>query len=111
MSVTCFIRHEIGPFQRAAFKGCAEASARAIPRCGGDLIGYFLPHEGSNDVGWGLVGFDGMAACERDRARLRDGAEGRAIEKAQTGRCTLRDHRTWLADVATTRNPPRQVTP
>ena len=115
MSVTCFIRYEIDPFQRAAFKGCAEASARVIPRCGGDLIGYFLPHEGSNDVGWGLIDLidlDGMAACERYRARLRDDAEGRAnFEKAQTGRCILREDHTWLADVATTSNPPPQVTP
>lgn len=50
MTVTCFIRYQIDPFQRDAFKRYAEAWGRIIPRCGGHLVGYFLPHEGSNDV-------------------------------------------------------------
>lgn len=42
MTVTCFIRYQIDPFQRDAFKRYAEAWGRIIPRCGGNLIGYFL---------------------------------------------------------------------
>ena len=67
MTITCFIRYQIDPFQRDAFEGYAEAWGRIIPRCGGELIGDFLPHEGSNDVAWGLIGFDNMAAYERYR--------------------------------------------
>ena len=47
MTLTCFIRYEIDPFQRDAFKTYAERWGRIIPRCGGHLIGYFLPHEGT----------------------------------------------------------------
>ena len=50
MDVTCFIRYEIDPFQRDAFRSYAEKWLRIIPRCGGELIGYFLPHEGTNNV-------------------------------------------------------------
>ncbi len=50
MTVTCFIRYQIDPFQRAACKRYAEAWGRITPRCGSNPIGYFLPHEGSNDV-------------------------------------------------------------
>ncbi len=50
MAVTCFIRDQIDPFQRDAFRRHAEAWSHITPRCGGDLIGCFLPHEGSNDV-------------------------------------------------------------
>ena len=64
MALTCFIRYQIDPFQREAFRRYAEAWARVIPRCGGNLIGYFLPHEGSNDVAWGLVGFDDLQLAE-----------------------------------------------
>jgi hypothetical protein len=53
MTLTCFIRYEIDPFQLDAFKTYAERWAGIIPRCGGHLIGYFLPHEGSNDIAWG----------------------------------------------------------
>ena len=49
MSITCFIRYQIDPFQRAAFHEYATAWTTIIPRCGGDLIGYFLPDEGTND--------------------------------------------------------------
>lgn len=112
MAVTCFIRYQIDPFQRDAFKRYAEAWGHIIPRCGGDLIGYFLPHEGSNDVAWGLIGFDDMAAYERYRATIKNDTEGRTnFEYARSLRFILREERTWLADVSTTRNVARQVTP
>jgi hypothetical protein len=112
MAITCFIRYQIDPFQRDAFKRYAEAWGRIIPRCGGELIGYFLPHEGSNDVAWGLIGFDDLAAYERYRAALKKDAEGRAnFERAQSEHFILREERTWLEDVGSTRNVARQVTP
>ena len=104
MNLTCFIRYQIDPFQREAFERYAQAWGRIIPRCGGALIGYFLPHEGSNDVAWGLVGFDSLAGYERYRARLREDPEGRAnFEFAQAGRFILREERSWLQDVPGTR--------
>ena len=112
MTVTCFIRYRIDPFQRDAFRHYAEAWGRIIPRCGGELIGYFLPYEGSNDVAWGLIGFDDLAAYERYRAALKADAEGRTnFEYARSLRLILREERTWLEDVDTTRNVARQVTP
>jgi hypothetical protein len=112
MTITCFIRYQIDPFQRESFKRYAEAWGCIIPRCGGNLIGYFLPHEGSNDVAWGLIGFDSLAAYERYRAALKTDAEGRAnFAAAQTGRFILREERTWLEDVPGTRDQDRQVAP
>ena len=110
--LTCFIRYQIDPQQRDAFKRYAEAWGRIIPRCGGELIGYFLPHEGSNDIAWGLIGFDSLAAYERYRATIKADAEGRAnFELARAQRFILREERSWLEDVASTRNQPRQVAP
>jgi hypothetical protein len=112
MSVTCFIRYQIDPFQRDAFKRYAEAWGRIIPRCGGDLIGYFLPHEGSNDIAWGLVGFDDLSGYERYRAALRQDPHARAnFEDAQARRFILREERTWLEGVPGTCHQPRQVQP
>lgn len=112
MTITCFIRYQIDPFQRPAFCRYAEAWARIIPRCGGNLIGYFLPHEGSNDVAWGLIGFDSLAAYERYRAALRADDEGRAnFEVAQSLRFILREERTWLEAVPATLNRLREVAP
>ncbi len=112
MPLTCFIRYQIDPFQRDAFQAYAEAWGRIIPRCGGELVGYFLPHEGSNDVAWGLIGFDDLAAYERYRAALRSDPEGRAnFERAQRERFILREERSWLQDVAGTRDRRREVAP
>ena len=105
MPLTCFIRYQIDPFQRDGFRRYAEAWARIIPRCGGALIGYFLPHEGTNDVAWGLIGFDSLAAYERYRGALREDAEGRAnFARAVAERFILREERTWCEDVIATRN-------
>lgn len=95
--IACFIRYQIDPFQRDAFATYAEHWGRIIPRCGGHLIGYFLPHEGTNDVGWGLIAFDSLASYERYRARLKADGEARDnFARAQTQRFILREERTFL---------------
>ena len=105
MTITCFIRYQIDPFQRAAFKQYAENWGRIIPRCGGHLLGYFLPHEGTNDVGWGLIGFESLAAYEAYRAKLKLDAESRAnFEFAQSKRFILREERTFLELIDSTFN-------
>ena len=112
MTITCFIRYQIDPFQRAAFARYAQAWGRIIPRCGGHLVGYFLPHEGSNDIAWGLISFDSMAAYERYRATLRADDEGQAnFEMAQSMRFILREERTWLEAVDGTLNQACEVSP
>ena len=112
MPITFFIRYEIDPFQREAFRAYAEAWGRIIPRCGGHLLGYFLPHEGSNDIACGLIGFDSLAAYERYRATLKADAEGQEnFQMAQRQRFILREERSWLEDVPATRNRSREVQP
>ena len=103
MTVTCIIRYQIDPFQLAAFRLYAEAWGRIIPRCGGRLIGYFLPLEGTNDVAWGIIGFDSLAAYETYRARLRADPEGQAnFAMAQDRRLILREERSFTEAVAGT---------
>jgi hypothetical protein len=103
MKITCFIRYEIDPFQREAFKEYAENWGRIIPRCGGHLVGYFLPYEGTNTIAWGLIAFDSLAAYEAYRARLKSDPEARAnFEMAQIKRFILREERTFLEVVDST---------
>ncbi|HEX7441111.1 MAG TPA: NIPSNAP family protein [Caldimonas sp.] len=103
MTITCFIRYRIDPFQRDAFKRYAENWGRIIPRCGGHLVGYFLPHEGTNDVAWGLISFANLAAYETYRARLKADVAGREnFAFAQEKRLILGEERTFLEDVAGT---------
>lgn len=100
MSLTCFIRYRIDPFQREAFAVYADNWGRIIPRCGGHLVGYFLPHEGTNDIAWGLIRFDSLAEYETYRARLKDDAEGAAnFSLARDKRFILREERTFVEDI------------
>ena len=55
MTITCFIRYEIDPFKKDQFTVYANNWARIIPRLGGHLLVYFVPHEGSNYEAWGLI--------------------------------------------------------
>jgi NIPSNAP len=95
--ITCFIRYEIDPFQRESFKEYAENWGRIIPRCGGHLVGYFLPYEGTNTIAWGLIAFDSLAAYEAYRARLKSDPESlENFAMAQTKRFILREERTFV---------------
>ena len=97
MKITCIIRYQIDPFQRNAFKKYAENWGRIIPRCGGELVGYFLPYEGTNDVAWGLIAFESLAAYEAYRVRLKADTEGQAnFAMAQEKRIILREERNFV---------------
>jgi hypothetical protein len=110
MTITVFIRYEIDPFQKEAFAQYANKWGRIIPRCGGHLVGYYAPHEGTNYEAWGLISFDSLAAYEAYRARLRADAEGaRNFAWAQDKRFILKEERTFLQGVAGTLNRPSEL--
>jgi hypothetical protein len=94
--LTCFIRYQIDPFQREAFREYAARWGGIIPRCGGRLLGYHLPHEGTNDVAWGIIGFDSLADYEAYRARLKADPAGKEnFQQAQGQRFILREERSF----------------
>ena len=76
MKLTVFIRYVIDPFQREAFAEYAGNWGRIIPQCGGELIGYFLPHEGTNTIAHCLISFPSLAAYE-SLPRAHQGRPGR----------------------------------
>ena len=71
MTITVFIRYQLDPFKRAMFEEYSKNWLTIIPKCGGDLIGYWMPHEGTNNIAFALISFDSLAAYESYRARLR----------------------------------------
>ncbi len=103
MPITCLIRYEIDPFQREAFSEYADNWAKIIPRCGGDLLGYFLPYEGTNNIAWALISFESLAAYEVYRSRLKADPDSRAnFAMAQTKRLILREERTFVEAIKST---------
>lgn len=100
MTVTCAIRYVIDPFKRDQFETYARNWLKIIPACGGDLLGYFMPHEGTNNIAHALISFESLAAYEAYRARLKaDKAGMDNFRFAETERFILSEERTWLRPV------------
>jgi NIPSNAP len=100
MNVVCQIRYQIDPFKRTQFEEYAKVWLTVIPACGGDLLGYFMPHEGTNDVAFAMIGFDSLAAYETYRARLR--TEPKSVANftfAEREKFILREERVFLRPV------------
>ncbi|MEO8716499.1 MAG: NIPSNAP family protein [Acetobacteraceae bacterium] len=101
MTITVFIRYQIDPFKRDAFEAYAQRWLSVIPRCGGDLVGYWVPHEGTNNVAYGLISFESLAAYEAYRARLKTDPEAQAnFGTAEEEQFVLAEERTFLRAVA-----------
>lgn len=101
MTITCCIRYRIDPFQRDAFADYARNWLTIIPACGGDLLGYWLPHEGTNDIALAMISFPSLADYETYRVRLRADKGGASnFRMAQEKRFILSEERTFLEPVA-----------
>ncbi|HUB85870.1 MAG TPA: NIPSNAP family protein [Rhizomicrobium sp.] len=100
MTIVCHIRYQIDPFKRDLFERYAQAWGTIIPACGGDLIGYYMPAEGTNDIAHAMIGFDSLAAYETYRAKLRTDPAGKAnFEFAERERFILREKREFVRPV------------
>ena len=100
MTVTVFIRYQLDPFKKPEFEAYARRWLTIIPRCGGNLLGYWMPHEGTNNIAMALISFDSLAAYEAYRARLRQDSEGMAnFQSAESGHFILAEERTFLRQV------------
>lgn len=100
MTVTVFIRYQLDPSKRDAFETYAKRWLDIIPRCGGELVGYWMPHEGTNNIAFALISFPSLAAYETYRARLRADKEGMEnFQFAEKERFILTEERTFLRRV------------
>lgn len=100
MTITVFIRYRIDPFKCRMFETYAQNWLAIIPRCGGGLVGYWLPHEGTNNIAQALISFDSLADYEIYRARLRKDEQGMAnLRFAEDNRLILGEERTFLRQV------------
>jgi hypothetical protein len=100
MTISVFIRYQLDPFKRDQFEQYAKKWMTIIPKCGGELVGYWMPHEGTNNVAFALISFESLAAYEAYRARLRKDADGVAtFQFAEKERFILAEERTFLRRV------------
>lgn len=84
MKLTCFIQYQLDPFKIELFQQYAANWGQIIPRCGGELLGYFFPYEGTNNIAYGLICFDSLASYEAYRNRLKQ--DKQALENFEFAR-------------------------
>ena len=100
MSITVFIRYQLDPFKRPGFEEYARRWLAIIPKCSGELVGYWMPHEGTNNIAFALISFDSLASYESYRARLRTDKEAVAnFGFAEASKFILAEERTFLRKV------------
>ncbi|WP_438863563.1 NIPSNAP family protein [Neptunicella sp.] len=103
MTITCFIEYQLDPAKLEQFEQYANNWAEIIPSCGGELVGYFMPHEGSNNIAYGLISFNSLADYEAYRQRLRECCNGKDNFKfAQQQQFILQEKRSFLRTIDTT---------
>jgi|SRR5579871_4728215 len=100
MTITVFIRYQIDPFKRAQFEQYGRRWLDIIPKHGGKCLGYWMPHEGTNNIAFALISFESLADYETYRAKLRADDEAMTnFRFAEDNQLILAEERTFLRQV------------
>jgi NIPSNAP protein len=98
--VTCCLRYVIDPFRLKEFEHYAKLWIPLVEKFDGKHHGYFLPHEGANNIALALFSFPSLADYEQYRAKAAEDSECQAAMKyyAET-KCFLSYERTFMRPV------------
>jgi hypothetical protein len=97
--ITLCIRYTIDPRKLAEFESYAQGLAAPIGRCGGALVGYYLPTKfaGPTNIATALIDFPSLAAYEQYRKRLGEDPQNlEASRRADETGCILVEDRSLL---------------
>ena len=98
--VTCFLRYVIDPYKVSEFEACAKMWMPIVKRMGGTHHGYFLPHEGADNVAIALFSFPTLAAYEEYRSKVKSDPESQhALKTAEESRCIISYERSFYRPV------------
>jgi len=94
------LRYVIDPYKSAEFEQYAKMWIPLVNRLGGIHHGYFLPHEGANNIGIALFSFPSLAAYEEYRTKIRQDTECQAaFQYAEETRCIMSYERSFMQPV------------
>jgi hypothetical protein len=100
--ITMCIRYTIDIHKSADFEQYARNWPEPIRRCGGELVGYFLPTKiaGPTNFALALINFPTLAAYEQYRDALMRNPDAKAnVEAAEKSGCILLEDRSILKQV------------
>ena len=97
--ITLCIRYQIDHNKTRDFETYARTLAQPIRRCGGDLIGYFLPTRfaGRTNEALALIAFQNLGAYERYRDALTvDPGAAECLARVERSGCIVSEDRSFL---------------
>jgi NIPSNAP len=100
--VTLSIRYTLDANKRADFERYARGLKGIIPRCGGELVGYWLPTKlaGPTNIAAAMINFPNLAAYEQYRERLATDPESvENLRRADESGCILVEDRAFMEQV------------
>ena len=98
--VTCYLRYVIDPYKLSEFENYARMWIPLVNRLGGIHHGYFLPHEGANNIALALFSFTTLAAYEDYRLKMWQDPECQAAFKyAEETRCIVSYERSFMKPI------------
>ena len=98
--ITCYLRYVIDPFKMKEFETYGKMWIPLVEKFGGKHHGYFLPHEGPNNIALAMFSFDSLAAYETYRTAAADDPECQAAMRYyRETRCFLSYERSFMRPV------------
>jgi hypothetical protein len=95
--VTCYLRYVIDPEKVREFESYAKMWIPIVKRLGGTHHGYFLPHEGANNIAIALFSFPSLAAYEEYRSKMQTDPESQKAQQAVAdSRCIISYERSFM---------------
>ena len=95
--ITCVIQYTLDPTRISAFETYAARWPPIIERCGGELVGYWLPKEGANNYALALIELPSLAAYEAYRERLSTDEDAKQnFAHALESGCILAETRSFM---------------
>ena len=98
--ITCYLRYIIDPYKLADFKKYGRMWIPLVNKFGGTHHGYFLPHEGTNNIAVALFSFPSLATYEEYRNKMWKDPECQAAFKfAKKTRCIISHERSFMKPI------------
>lgn len=98
--ITCYLKYVIDPFKLQEFEAYAKKWIPLVTKFGGTHHGYFLPHEGANNIATALFSFNSLADYEKYRKdSMNDEDCKEAYQYAIKTKCILSYERSFMKPI------------
>jgi hypothetical protein len=98
--ITCYLKYIIDPYKTAEFEIYGKMWIPLVNKFGGIHHGYFMPHEGANNIAYALFSFPSLAKYEQYREDIKIDIDcQKAFDFAEKTRCILSYERSFMKPI------------